>query len=268
MKKTDGTHTSLDDQLKQLDQDIIWDPKHKAKLHSRILSSLDKQQSKTRFFSGFKFASSLVLCMIILIAGYLFLSQTILQESGEMTTGTGNSSDEKPASAGEDEVDANKSKESIQAVIEEEFNGPDEKYKELSSAAMEAQNKVETQEEFDALQQTPVWQDYMNYMADTYASYFTANGYDNFLNATPAFMYSGFDNDYEMAASDIKISQNEHNPKMYKFTFAVEYKNADGETALYNFEGEAFASEEGKIEKLQFLDKEDLLGHMNENHLD
>ncbi|WKA56518.1 hypothetical protein [Planococcus shixiaomingii] len=265
MKKTDGTHNVLDDQLKKLDQDIIWNQKHKANLHTQILSNLNKQKSKTRFFNGFKFASSLVLCTIILVAGYLFLSQTILQENGGLTTGTGNSTNEDPVSLGSDEVDVEKSRETIKAVIEEEFNGPDEKYKELWEAAMEAQSNAETQEEFDALQETPVWQDYMNYMADTYATYFTENGYDNFLNATPAFMYSGFDGDYAMTASDIKISQNEHNPKMYQFTFLVEYKNANGEVNPYQFEGEALASEEGKIEKLQFLDKDDLLTDMNED---
>ncbi|TWT13192.1 hypothetical protein [Planomicrobium sp. CPCC 101079] len=265
MKKTDGTYTALDNQLKQLDQDIIWNQKHKAKLHSRILSNLDKQESKIRFFNGFKFTSSLVLCSILLVAGVLFLSQNILQEEGGLTTGTRTSSDEGPASVGSEEAGVAKSKETIQAVIEEEFNGPDETYRELWEAAMEAQNKATTQEEFDALQETPVWQNYLNYMADMYASYFTENGYDNFLNATPAFMYSGFDGEYELAASDIKISQNEHNPKMYQFTFQVEYKNANGEVQPYSFEGEAIASEEGKIEKLQFLDKDDLLTEMNED---
>jgi hypothetical protein len=263
MKKTDGTHTALDNQLKQLDRDIIWDQKHKAKLHSRILSNLNKQEAKIRFFHGFKFTSSLVLCSILLVAGVLFLSQNILQEENGLTTGT--NTDKGSAPAGEAQVDVDKSKETIQAVIEEEFNGPDEKYKEVWEAAMEAQNNATTQEEFDALQQTPVWQNYMNYMAETYASYFTENGYDNFLNATPAFMYSGFDGSYDLTASDIRIRQNEHNLKMYQFTFQVDYKNANGEVQPYSFEGEAMASEEGKIEKLQFLDKDDLLRDLNED---
>lgn len=158
-----------------------------------------------------------------------------------------------------------KSEQAIRTVIEKEFNGPDEKYKELWDAAMEAQNNVENQEEFDALQETPVWKNYMNYMAETYASYFTENGYDNFLNTTPAFMYSGFEGDYDLTASNIEISQNENNLKMYQFTFQVDYKNAKGEVHPYSFEGEAIASEEGKIEKLQFLDKDDLLTSMNED---
>lgn len=265
MKKTDGTHTALENQLKQLDQDIIWSQNHKARLHSQILSNLDKQESKTRFFNGFKFTSSLVWCSILLVAGIIFLSQNILQENGGLTTGTGNNTEEEPALVGSETVDAEKSKETIQAVIKEEFNGPDEQYKEVWEAAMEAQNNATTQEEFDALQQTPVWQNYMNYMAETYAAYFTENGYDNFLNATPAFMYSGFEGDYDLTASDIKISQNEHNLKMYQFTFQVDYKNTTGEIQPYLFEGEALVSEEGKIEKLQFLDKDDLLTAMNED---
>lgn len=263
MKKTDGTQNALDNQLKQLDQDIVWSGSHKARLHSRILSNLDKQESKTRFFNGFKFTSSLVLCSILLVAGIIFLSQTLLQ--GDSGTTTGNNTEEEPALSGNEAVDAETSKESIQAVIEKEFDGPDEKYKELSEAAMEAQSNAATQEEFDALQETPVWQNYLDYMADTYASYFTENGYDKFLNATPAFMYSGFEGDYDLTASDIKISQNENNLKMYQFTFQVDYKNADGEVQPYAFEGEAIASEEGKIEELQFLDKDGLLTAMNED---
>lgn len=263
MKKTDGTQNALDNQLKQLDQDIVWSQNHKARLHSRILSNLDKQESKTRFFNGFKFTSSLVLCSILLVAGIIFLSQTILQ--GDSGTTTGNNSEEEPALSGSEAVDAETSKEAIQAVIEKEFDGPDEKYKELWEAAMEAQSNAATQEEFDALQETPVWKNYMNYMAETYASYFTENGYDNFLNATPAFMYSGFEGDYDLTASDIKISQNENNLKMYQFTFQVDYKNANGDVQSYAFEGEAIASEEGKIEELQFLDKDGLLTAMNED---
>lgn len=265
MKKTDGTHTVLDKQLQQLDQDIIWNQQHKAKLHSRILSNLDKQESKIRFFNGFKFTSSFVLCSILLVAGIIFLSQNIFQEDGGLTTGTGNNTEEEPVLSGSEEIDAEKSKESIQAVIEEEFNGPDEEYVALSEAAMDAQSSATTQEEFDALQETPVWKNYMNYMTETYASYFTENGYDNFLKVTPAFIYSGFDGDYDLTASDIKISQNEHNPKMYQFTFQVDYKNTNGEVQPYSFEGEAIASEEGKIEKLQFLDKDGLLTAMNED---
>lgn len=263
MKNTEGTHTSLDNQLKQLEQDTSWNQKHKAKLHTQLLLNLDKQESRNRFFTGFKFTSSLVLCSILIVAGVLFLSQNILQNDSGLTTGT-NTGEETTLVASE-EIDVEKTKETIQAVIEEEFNGPDKKYKELSEAAMEAQNNIETQEEFDALQETPIWQDYTDYMVDTYASYFTENGYDLFLTATPAFIYSDFDGDYNLTASDINISQNKNNLNMFQFTFQVDYENANGEVQSYSFEGEAIASEEGKIEKLQFLDKDDLLAEMNED---
>lgn len=265
MKKTENTHSALDDQLKQMDQDIIWNQEHKAKLHYQILSNLDKKKSNTRFFKGFRFATSFVLFAIILAAGYLFLSETILQENDGMSPGT--APEESPVLTDEEKVDVEKSQETIQAVIEEEFNGPDEKYKELREAAMEAQENVATQEEFDALQQTPVWEGYTNYMAETYAAYFTENGYEKFLTATPAFMYSGFEGDYELTASAIKISQHEHNEKMFQFTFVVDYKNGDEEAASYHFEGEALAAEDGKIEQLQFLDKDGLLTTLNEKNL-
>lgn len=266
MKRTENIHSVLDDQLKQMDQDIIWKQEHKAKLHYQILSNLDEKQPAKPFFKGFRFAASLVLSAIIIVAGYLFLSENILLENDGMSPGT--SIEESPVVTDEEKVNAEKSQETIQAVIKEEFNGPDETYKALFESAMEAQNDVATQEEFDALQETPVWKNYTNYMKETYAANFTELGYEQFLTATPAFMYSGFEGDYEMTASNIKISQHEHNEKMFQFTFVVDYKNGDEEAIQYLFEGEALASEDGKIEQLQFLDKDGLLTTLNENNLD
>lgn len=266
MRKTDRNQNALDSQLKQLDQDIVWSQKRKTELYYQILSNIDKKKPKAHFFNNFKFVPGFLLFSIILVAGVLFLSQNIFQEDS-LLTGTDDITNEEPVLVGEQEVDINQSKENIQAVIEEEFNGQDETYKDLWEAAMEAQSNVTTQEEIDALQEEPIWKNYEKYMADTYSSYFTENGYENFLNNAPAFMYGSFDGNYEMTTSDINISQNENIPKMFQITFVVEYKNNGDDTLYYQFEGEAITSEEGKIKKLQFMDKDDLLAEMNNNNL-
>ena len=150
--------------------------------------------------------------------------------------------------------------EAIKAVIEKEFNGPDKKYRELWESAMDAidtQKDDMTQEEYDASLETPKYQEYMNYMKDSYAPYFTENGYDTF-SRTSAFMYSFSDNEYTLNTSDLNIIQSENEETLYNFTFNVNYENKNGETSVYAFDGNAIVPEEGKIGKIQFNDKDGL----------
>lgn len=168
----------------------------------------------------------------------------------------------------ETDESADKSAEAIAAVIEKEFNGPDKKYRELWDAAMATQKADMSQEEYDAILAGPEHKALEGYMEETYASYFTGNGYDNFIRATPAFHYSIFDHDYKLSASDIEINQHEKEPTLYNFTFQVAYENENGETAPFNFEGEAIVPEEAKIGKIHFFDKDGLLQEMNGNYLD
>ncbi len=150
--------------------------------------------------------------------------------------------------------------EAIQAVIENEFNGPDETYRELWEEAMDAidtQKEDMTQEEYDASLEAPEYQEYMNYMQDSYAPYFTENGYDTF-SRTGAFMYSFSDREYTLNTSELSIIQSENEETLYNFTFNVNYENETGETSGYAFDGNAIVPEEGKIGKIQFNDKDGL----------
>lgn len=167
----------------------------------------------------------------------------------------------------ETEEMADKSEQAIRTVIEKEFNGPDEKYKELLDAAMEAQISEKYVEDYEAYLESPEYLALISYMEETYASYFTENGYDNFINAAPAFMYSGFDHDYELKPSNIEIAQNESGPTLYNFTFQVEYTDENGESSHFDFEGNAIAPEEGKIGKIEYLDgfEDGLLAKLQNN---
>ncbi|MDN7242378.1 hypothetical protein QWY14_11240 [Planococcus sp. N028] len=152
----------------------------------------------------------------------------------------------------------------IQAVIKKEFNGPDNKFRELSDAVAEAQKANWSQEEYDAFFETSEYKEFANYRKDTYASYFTENGYDMFINAAPAFLYSNFKGDFKLSTSDIKIKQSENEPTSYTFTFKVAYEHKDEKTAHYNFEGTAIVPEKGKIGKIEFMDKDGLQQKLND----
>lgn len=162
-----------------------------------------------------------------------------------------NTSEGKEAAA--EEAD-DKSEQAIRSVIEKEFNGPDEKYKRLWDAAMEAQSSDKYQDDYEAYLKSPESQALVSYVEETYTSYFTENGYDNFVNESAAFMYSVFDHDYKLKPSSIKIAQSENGKTLYDVTFQVEYTDENGERSSYDFEGNAIAPEEGKIGKLEYLD--------------
>ncbi|WP_261384350.1 hypothetical protein [Planococcus sp. CPCC 101016] len=157
------------------------------------------------------------------------------------------------ADGAEAEKTVDKSEQAIRTVIEKEFNGPDEKYKELWNASMEAQISDEYSDDYEAYLESPEYQALMSYTEETYAPYFTENGYDTFIN-TAAFMYSGFDYDYELSTSTIEVVQSENEKTLYNFTFQVEYKDENGESSQFDFQGNAIAPEEGKIGKIEYLD--------------
>lgn len=156
-------------------------------------------------------------------------------------------------SGAEAEETVDKSEQAIRAVIEKEFNGPDQRYKELWDAMEEAQISDKYSDDYEAFLESPEYQDLMSYTEETYASYFTENGYDTFKN-TSAFMYTGFDHDYELSTSAIDIAQSENEKTLYNITFQVEYKGENGESNQFDFEGNAIAPEKGKIGKIEYLD--------------
>lgn len=156
-----------------------------------------------------------------------------------------------------------KNTEAIQSVIEKEFNAPDEEYRELRYAAMENLEDVANQGEFAVYKETPAYKAYADYMEKKYAAYFTENGYANFLNINPAFMYSVYEGSYRLSVSDIKINASENDPTLYNFSFQVAHQDESSETSLFKFEGKAIVPEQGKIEEIEFMDTEGLKQQLN-----
>lgn len=147
-----------------------------------------------------------------------------------------------------------KNAEAIKAVIEKEFNGPDEKYRELWEEAMATIEGDMNQEEYDAAVAGPEHEALKAYSEETYASLFTENGFDDFIT-TGAFHYSLFEGAYGLSTSDIEITQNDQEPTLYTFTFDVLHEDEP-----FTFEGKAMVPEDGKIGRIQFMDKDGLAG--------
>lgn len=189
--------------------------------------------------------------------GLLFLIFTLFFVAGCSANGT--------AESNEAEKTADKSEQAIRSVIEKEFNGPDEEYKELFDAAMDAQISEEYSDDYGAYLESPEHQALMNYTEVTYADYFTENGYENFVNHAPAFMYSTLDGDYKLNTSAIEFTQNENESTLYNFTFTVDSTDENGESDQFNFEGKAMAPEEGKIGTIEYVDEDGLFQKLSDN---
>lgn len=156
-----------------------------------------------------------------------------------------------------------KDTEAIEAVILKEFGGTDVTYIELLEQMSAAQENVKTQEGFDAFKETAIYQDYHSYVTFTYASYFTENGFDFFINGTPAFKFSRLAGAGNLNVSDISFSQNEQNQTLYQFTFPVNHTDDDGQLKAYRFEGEAIVPTPGMIGKIEFIDLDGLYEVLN-----
>lgn len=158
-----------------------------------------------------------------------------------------------------------RNREVVQAVIGKEFTAPDNDYRKLRQATMVAQSKLKDQADFDALMEEPLYQEFTAYMEGVYAEHFTENGYVNFINTAPAFMYSVYEGDYQLMPAAIEVMQNEQEPTLYDFTFRVTYTN-DAETEEFNFAGNAMMPEAGKIGSIQFDDQDGLQTKLLEAH--
>lgn len=89
MKNKSRDKSYFDEQLKQLDNDIIWEEKRKSELENKILFTMDsnRYKNKTKLFAGFKYASNIGIMVILLLVGYYFLSSSLTHQSGESSTG-------------------------------------------------------------------------------------------------------------------------------------------------------------------------------------
>lgn len=214
---------------------------HNDRTHEARTNSLQKLQDKV---SKKKRHVAPIFISIVMVAVACFLVFTLINQSPNPT--------DHLAAEIENE---DKNKAAIRAVLEKEFTGPDEEYLRI----LEELHRQQMDSSYDGYvgqDQPPDNTEYMAYIEETYASYFTENGLHNFIMTTPALMYhyNGSDVDYKMSISDIEVvqSDNPNAPKKYSFSAQVEYEDKNGETTQYKVNGDAICSEEGKIGKIFF----------------
>lgn len=140
----------------------------------------------------------------------------------------------------------------ITAVLEEEFNGPDKKYLQITDEI----EKSMLEDDVQAYERgAPELRAYEDYVKETYKNYFTENGYASFKPF--AFLYHS-KNDYKIGTESIEVVQISSNENNYRFVVQIQYQN-DSETKKYKITGSAIFPEEGKIGKISFDENEDMM---------
>ena len=106
----------------------------------------------------------------------------------------------------------------------------------------------------------------IEYLKDNYSTYFTENGFDNFINS--AFLYHWF-GDYQMSVTDIETIQSDNPDALTNYTFTAQVKFGDknGEKRQYEISGKAICPEEGKIGSITITDNDTLRSTILENEL-
>ncbi|WP_342543136.1 hypothetical protein MHH33_05190 [Paenisporosarcina sp. FSL H8-0542] len=132
----------------------------------------------------------------------------------------------------------------VEAVLEQEFTGPDKEYTRLW--------EKEGQEKFEEMH---------SYLMNKYEPYFTKNGLDNFVIIAHHYHFS--DADYQMSVEEMEVKQsdNKNASNQYDFTVQVAIETPNEEKTLYEMTGKAIFSEEGKIGKMLLGERSPLLGN-------
>lgn len=90
MRKQFSERSIYDNDLKQLNRDIIRDTEQKNQLRSKILSSINQMEEKTKIQIGFKYVSSIGVFIVILFFGYQLLSSNFTEHDGTIPVETDN----------------------------------------------------------------------------------------------------------------------------------------------------------------------------------
>lgn len=134
----------------------------------------------------------------------------------------------------------------VEDVLKEEFTGPNKEYKEIA--------EKDGQEKFDEMN---------SYLKSKYEPYFTEPALESFINSGGAHIYQFQNDDYQMSVENIEVKQSdkENGDNIYRFTLQVALESPEEDKTLYDMSGEAIFSEEGKIGRLQIVDKDQQLSN-------
>lgn len=203
--------------------------------------------TKTFNSNLFKKKVNYILCLVLASLAFAGCSQEGTVEERETT-------------------EVEQSKATIKTVLEKEFTGPNEeviKLKEEIDEKLSEKMEDAAEEGIVSLSEDdPEQQSYLSYLENTYASYFTEKAFDEF-SKTVAFSHHQPGDSYKINISDVEIFQSENTPTNFKFTVHVNYENPFQESAKYEIGGSTIITEDGKIGKIDFDDKDGLFQKIN-----
>lgn len=144
----------------------------------------------------------------------------------------------------------------IQKVLEQEFTGPNKQFIQLKMHPTPLSD--ETGNLSDPM-------DLHGFLKDTYGSYFTESGFEQFVPY--AFFYHLGEETaaYEISLGDVEIIQEENAPSHYTFTFEVNFVNGIGVSQKFPMSGQAVFAEEGILKEIVFEDIDGLSVTILEN---
>lgn len=141
----------------------------------------------------------------------------------------------------------------IMAVLEREYNGPDEELERLMQEWFDLQSKTnaESQEEYDKLLDSKEYKDYMNYYYSSFSEYFTENELKQAINTVMVFKYNHdlLDKDISIHLEKVQIEQEKDHPNIYRPIVEISLTNSKGEKIFHTLKEEFIFSktEPGKI---------------------
>ncbi|WP_391116906.1 hypothetical protein [Psychrobacillus sp. L3] len=141
----------------------------------------------------------------------------------------------------------------IMAVLEREYNGPDDEYLRLMNNWMNLQSetKAENQEQYNQLLQSKEYTDLMDYFPNTFGEYFSEGVLTSLINSNLVFKYDYFleDTDIEMHLESVEIKQEKDHPNIYRPKIEVSLTNSKGQKIYHTLQEEFIfsTSEPGKI---------------------
>ncbi|QFF99964.1 hypothetical protein PB01_14665 [Psychrobacillus glaciei] len=141
----------------------------------------------------------------------------------------------------------------IKAVLEREYNGPDEEYLRLMNNWMDLQSetKTENQEQYNQLLQSKEYTDLMDYFPNTFGEYFSEGVLTSLINTNLVFKYDYFleNKDIEMHLENVEIKPEKDHPNIYHPVIEVSLTNSQGQKIFHTFREEFIfsTSEPGKI---------------------
>ncbi|AQQ53147.1 hypothetical protein [Planococcus lenghuensis] len=220
---------------------------------------------------GLKFRPMKSISVSLFIAGSLLIGGCSGEETGEGEKLAEEAETRPEPVDTQEDGQVESAKEAIQAVITEMFTAPNEQLRELKQQADELyeSDPYSTEEEYTAFMESPEQQAIETYLEETYAPYFTADGFQDQRAGgfSPGYALIGLGKENQAIVRPIEIDQSDNSTaeNNYYFTFMVDYTNTAGVTKPYKLEGMAIVPEKGKIGKIIFTDDEGLFEQVSDD---